>query len=46
MRARSRLRSDRLGGVAANSRNEDDDLRTDRRAVVKIDNARKRVTKH
>jgi hypothetical protein len=46
VRARSRLRSDRLGGVAANSRNEDDDLRTDRRAVVKIDNARKRVTKH
>jgi hypothetical protein len=37
------LRSDRLGRVAANSRNEDDDLRADRRAVVKIDNARKRL---
>ena len=37
------MRSDRLGRVAANSRNEDDDLRADRRAVVKIDNARKRL---
>ena len=37
------MRSDWLGGVAANSRNEDDDLRADRRAVVKIDNARKRL---
>ena len=37
------MRSDRLGGVAANSRNEDDDLRADRRVVVKIDNARKRL---
>ena len=37
VRAGHALRSDRLGGVATNSRNEDDDLRADRRAIVKID---------